>query len=348
MALVMFEGFDQFDNTGAATQLLAKGFAAIGASYASAAGRFTGRALSATSSNTFLRFDFASALATATIGFAFQPSAWPAANQPIVFFTDAASTGQFGLGLTSAGKLCVFRGTIASLVATSTTGLTAGQWVYLEMQTTFHASAGAYEVKLNGTQVADLTASSVDTNSTANNSATGVYLGVTATIGVTFLYDDFYLTDTSTASNTGFLGEVRVTTIVPTGAGASTQFTPSTGSNWQNVDEIGTSGTAADTDYNSSSTAGHIDSFAISSSSISGSPAIYAVALNVTCRKDDVGTRTIRARVKSSAAIGTGTTTTVNSSYGTVRSQFLTDPNTTAAWSVAAVNAMEIGYELVS
>lgn len=347
MALVTFEGFDQFDDTGLGTQLLTKGWAAI-VSPAGAAGRYGGRCFRLTTNSVTARYDFAAALATATVGLAFQSTATNATSSSIVIFTDSGTTGQFGLGLNASNKFFVFRGTTSTVVATSATGPVALQWYYLEFQATIHNTTGAYEVKLNGTQLADLTATGVNTRSTANNQTTGVYLSSTANPTGFFYCDDLYITDTTGGSNTGFLGEVRVTTIVPTGAGASTQFTPSAGSNWQNVDEIGTSGTAADTDYNSSSTAGHIDSFAISSSSISGSPAIYAVALNVTCRKDDVGTRTIRARVKSSAAIGTGTTTTVNSSYGTVRSQFLTDPNTTAAWSVAAVNAMEIGYELVS
>lgn len=348
MALVIFEGFDQFDDSNARNQLLAKGWAAVGASWASIAGRFGGRAYSHSSSGVYLRYDFASAVATATVGFAFQLTSTNSAAREIVTFTDGGSTGQFGLGITTANKLFVFRGTASTVVATSATGLTNNQWYYLEIQATLHNSTGAYEVRLNGTQVADLTASGVDTTSTANNQATGVYVASFGTPTGNHYYDDLYITDTSTASNTGFLGECRVTTIVPSGAGSSAQFTPSAGSNYQNVDEAGTSGTVADTDYNSSSTAGHIDSFAISSSSITGSPAVYAVALSLTCRKDDVGTRTIRTRLKSSSAVATGSTQTVLSSYATFRSQHLTDPNTSAAWSVAAVNAMEIGYELVS
>lgn len=351
MALLTWEGFDQFDGaTSAAVHLVAKGWATILINSLTT-GRYGGRSVAqVTNAVPVGRWDFASAIATATVGVAFLQSATNAAARDLVTFCDSGNTAQFGLGINTSNKLIVWRGTPSTVVATSTTAtITNSQWYYLEIQATIHNTTGAYEVRLNGAQVADLTATGVNTRNTSNNQTTGILIGAVNSSPTGFFYwDDVYITDTSGGSNTGFLGECRVQTIVPTGAGASAQFTASAGSNWQNVDEIGASGAADNTDYNSSSTAGHVDSLAITSTSITGSPTIYGIALCMTARKDDVGTRTMRTRLKSSSAVSTGTTQTLLASYYTYRTAHLTDPNTSAAWTASGVNAMELGYELVA
>jgi hypothetical protein len=94
--------------------------------------------------------------------------------------------------------------------------------------------------------------------------------------------------------------------------------------------------------YVTDATPGDIDRYTYPS--ISGSQVFFA---NVCIRaeKDDSGTRTIRAAVKSggtSADNGTDFALTLNS-YVNFQGIFEKDPNTSVAWTVSGVNAAEFG-----
>ncbi len=132
-------------------------------------------------------------------------------------------------------------------------------------------------------------------------------------------------------------------TLRPTGAGNSTQWTPSAGSNWQNVDESSADG---DTTYNSASGGGGlVDLFTTGAGVPAGAP---------------VNSVTFTARGRHTGAYGFiqimlrsgGTTQSVDAitkiftgSYADYSSAALANnPITAAAWTAAEVNAMEIGY----
>jgi hypothetical protein len=76
--------------------------------------------------------------------------------------------------------------------------------------------------------------------------------------------------------------------------------------------------------------------------------AIYAAAVNLRAEKDDAGARSIRAQVKSGATIAdNGTDLPLSDgSYVGFQSVFETDPNTSAQWTVANLNAAEAGIKL--
>ena len=79
---------------------------------------------------------------------------------------------------------------------------------------------------------------------------------------------------------------------------------------------------------------------------ISGS-SVLAVVVWPNSRKDDGGTRTIQASIKSGSTIGTsGTDVALGTNYQYQMLQSLTDPNTGAAWTLAAVNAAEFGIKI--
>ena len=94
--------------------------------------------------------------------------------------------------------------------------------------------------------------------------------------------------------------------------------------------------------YVTDATIGDIDRYTFPS--IAGSQ-VFAVAVNLRAEKDDAGTRTIRAAVKSGATLadnGADFALTL-SSYFDFQGIFQTDPNTGVAWTVAGVNAAEFG-----
>lgn len=111
--------------------------------------------------------------------------------------------------------------------------------------------------------------------------------------------------------------------------------------NWMAVSE---SPNDDNNSYATDATPGDIDRYTFPS--ISGSQVFFA---NVCMRaeKDDAGTRTIRAAVKSGSTAsdnGSDFALTLNS-YVNFQGVLETDPNTGVAWTVAGVNAAEFGVK---
>lgn len=79
--------------------------------------------------------------------------------------------------------------------------------------------------------------------------------------------------------------------------------------------------------------------------SISGA-SVKAVMVYLCARKDDSATRSLRAVAKSGSTVGdNGSDFAMSSSYQNFAGLFETDPNTSAPWSVSAVNSAEFGVK---
>jgi hypothetical protein len=76
---------------------------------------------------------------------------------------------------------------------------------------------------------------------------------------------------------------------------------------------------------------------------------VIAVVIWPFSRKDDGGFRTIQGAIKSGSTLGTtGTDVALGTNYQYLFCQSLTDPNTGAAWTLAAVNAAEFGVKITN
>ena len=280
-----------------------------------------------------------SALATRVIHLAFRCSAQ--GNRVICAFRDSG-TNQCDLRLTSAGALQVTRN--ATVLATAS-GFTfvINTWYYFSFKATIDPSAGVYEVKewiLNGGNTL-VSGTGANTRATANSSANQIYVDYSIT---STDIDDVVVCNT-TSPNNDHLGECRVIGDVPTGDGANTGWTPSTGtSHFGTVDETGQN---SDTDYNSSATVGAIDTYTFPTFSTSGQ--ILAVAAKMVARKDDAGTRQIVAETRSGGTNRDGATTqTMGSTYVGYAEYYNTNPATSAAWDATGVNNTEIGQKVIA
>lgn len=257
------------------------------------------------------------------------------AQQGFMVFREGA-TIHLDLRYTTAGALYVTRaGTTLGSISSQT--LAVNSWHYIEFMADIHDSTGAYEVRVNG--VTWLSGTGADTR----NGGTGVINTLRLHCGGDFgsyglLFDDLYV-DTTT-----FHGDVKVEVIRPNGAGASTNFTPSAGSNFQNVDDADPND---DTDYNASSTAGHKDTFTLDDLATTAGSVIGIQSVS-RWRKDDAGSRTARPVIRSGGTDYPGTTIGMTDSYLTDLQVRETDPATSSPFSIAGVNALQAGYELVS
>ncbi len=124
----------------------------------------------------------------------------------------------------------------------------------------------------------------------------------------------------------------------PTGNGGLTQWTPSAGANWENVDETTPDGTT----YNSEATVGEIDRY--TNGALGYTPtAILGIQECLHMTKGGTMQRG-RANLISGASVATGTYQDLSGSqFAAIYDFFDTDPATAAAWSAAGVNAVQIG-----
>lgn len=277
----------------------------------------------------------------------------PAAGEVIVGF--ATSTGltcewchplsydtgvQCYLATTAYGALRVTNGNGTVLAESAAGVFRFGAWNYIEAKILVHASAGTITVKCNGATV--ITATGKDTQ---NQSTADVGWIRFAFPGETL--DDVYICDTGGAQNNDFLGEVRVVTLLPQtdavgGAGANTDFTPSTGTDHGALVDEATPN--SDTDYLYSSTLNHADSWNYPALGYTGT--IKGVRLNLFAKKADSGTRAIAALTRPASTNRLGDDNYLTTSYTYWSQQWELNPEDSAAWEVADVNGAQFGVKI--
>jgi hypothetical protein len=298
------------------------------------------------------------ATATAIIGFAYKPVAIPsAAAEPIAILSDSAQD-QVALALSPDGSLYVFRPTVPSgfMNANTTYQAVLGDlsaagiiqddlWHYIEWKCEIGNSA-AFSVRVNGVEV--IAETGQDTQYTANAQFRSV--GLVGCAGSTSnYYDDFYICDSSEGTgshNDDFLGDCRVVAVLPaTGNGTNTDWTPSTGvDHGAMVDEAPPND---DTDYISSSTVGHQDTFNYPSVGYTGT--VYGVQLNINAKKTDAGLRTIAAVARPASTDFTHATEhAIGTGYQYWSSVWDGNPEDDGAWDASDVDGAEFGVEVTA
>lgn len=253
----------------------------------------------------------------------------------IIQFLDGATVQCNLYWNVTSSKLEFRRGT--TVLATSTATVSSTTWANIKIKATVHGTTGAVQVYING--VLDIDVASLDTTQSANNYLTGVKVGSDSFIS---RYANLVFLDSQGAQN-AFLGSCRVYTKYPDGAGNYTQFTPSAGSNYQCVDEATFN---SDTDYVSSTTTNHIDSYTFGN--IPTTVNVLGVAISGIAKKDDAGDTNGQLLVRGGTTDSLGSSIALGAGYETLYRLLLTDPVAAAAWTPTNVNAYEYGFKKVA
>jgi hypothetical protein len=243
------------------------------------------------------------------------------------------------------GLIEVYQGTAAgTLLGTGTIDTDNSAWKYIEIECSIHDSTGHVKVWID--DVLDINLTGLDTQ----NGGTGVVdrfrLGkISHASSADQDYDDFYCLDTSGSENNARLtSAVRVDCVRPSGAGSSTQWTPSAGNNYACVDDPTPN---EDTDYVTVASAAQVDLYAMGDLPVSPA-AIKAVMVGMIARKDDAGVNEVRTKLKSGATTADGATRTLTTSYLGFADISVNDPDTGTSWTESGVNAIEAGVERVT
>ena len=234
-------------------------------------------------------------------------------------------------------RIDVMRG---ATILEGTPEYSTGNWHYFEFEVTLHTATGAYELRRNETLV--ISDTGVNTADSGSNGWNAIDIdGSSGT--VTALFDYFYLLDGTGAANNTFLGDSVIEGKLPSGDGATVDWTPSSGSTHHTL-----LADLSDVTYVATDVAGEEEFLEFPDfSAITGN--IHGVMVMATMALDSLGSRTIRLKALSGATEGDGDAQVIEStSFSGFYEIFEVDPDTTSAWDVSGFNAALFGFELVS
>lgn len=282
------------------------------------------------------------------VGFAFRRAASLVDTKAILQVESTTGAGQFFLGYTDTGHLFIRRGgapannspSSGELLALATANPILGlTWHYIEVEV-FHADVGGFiKVYLDGFEVPGMSYSG-DTRTTADAELGRIALWVQGT-GAAHLFDDLYVE----VGGAVRVGEGRIESRMVDSDVSGADWTPSVGSTRFGVlDEL----PANHTDFVSATPVGA--EFRCGVANLSTVPqTIYGVQIESLSQKDEAGTRAIRNKLWSGAVEWDGETQALQLNSFTFKRDWLArNPEGDVAWAAAAVNALELGQEIVT
>jgi hypothetical protein len=228
---------------------------------------------------------------------------------------------------------------------TGTKNVCDGQWHWIEFKADCTTSTIPARLVIDGFN--DINGSI--TLGTVPTDLGNVQISSTTNQSATVFIDDLIFYDDETGSQTGEListsafplGAKRIETLRPTGAGTNTNWTPDSGSNYARVNETAPDG---DTSYVASAASGIRDSYA--TGDMIGTTPLCTV-VNLYARNSDVGNISLQGLTYSGSSYGLGDGKSLGNAYVTRQFPIYRDPNTSAAWTVAGINAAEFGQGVV-
>jgi hypothetical protein len=249
-----------------------------------------------------------------------------------------------GTGLIEANR------STSTILGTTSSGIIAGTWAFIEIKWTIHNTTGTIDIKIDGTNVLSL--SGIDTQNGGTAAWDNIWL-MGQNASVDNHYDNFYVLDDLSSGVTGapnndFLGEVFIEAIFPDGNGSSSQLTgqdADSTNNYLNVDD--NPGPDDDSTYNGSATASDEDDYTMGALSAITVDDIRAIQVSNVCRTES-GNRDMRNIIRHSAVTYYGTARTMGTTFAG-ETDIAEGANPFAGstqWTIANVNAIGAGFEV--
>lgn len=240
------------------------------------------------------------------------------------------------------GSLNVTRAGTSITGGTSAAGVISGVNNVYEFEwscTIADSPSGASTLRVNGVAVITITG-----QDTRNGGAVGTINQFRITTsGAVDDFDDM----TGSPAADDWKNTPRCIGQLPNSDGGVLQWTPSTGTTHYTLVDDATPG--GDTDYVSDATAGHRDTYGFPSVGVGSGATVYGVMLRLWARKDDAGVRTIDGVARIGGVnYDKGNAFGLSATYAPYENLWTVDPSTTAAWSVAGVEATELGPKEVA
>lgn len=293
----------------------------------------------------------------AVVGCAFKYTTAPNFCMPVLWLGEAGGP-HVGWALDTDGTLRVIAGNntwefpltssenFTTLDYSRDVALHEDTWYYIELKAGIHASAGTWELRVNEQSIS--TGSGAVTRNTAYP-GTGQWnvLGLhqysyAASSGGTYLIDDLYVLDGAGSSGKDFFGDVEIYAHHPTGAGSSADWTPTSGNNYEMVDDETPDD---DTTVNATTTVGHADLFEMATMH-NPTGEIYGLQIVGGYQKDESGTAQLQQGIKVGGTVYYAATKYPSSgSYFYEMDCHSVSPDTGANFTAEEFNSIEAGYK---
>jgi hypothetical protein len=282
-----------------------------------------------------IRKTLPTALSTIYHAFAFKSSDTPAAGNPVIIaeLLDVGTT-QVDLRYQADGTLAVTRNGTVLGVTSGLSALLLNVFYHIEWKVVINNS-GSIAVRINEVEVLNVTG--IDTQNTANSTASQVANGLTGGLvtGGFFFFDDVAVRDDT------WNGDVQVKAFFPIGTGFTNQWTPvNAATTREAVDETAPN---SDTDYATASTVSFLSLWTYNTIPVTST--ITAVIPLPFLKKTDAGTAKAKSVIRLSSTNYSGTEVAPSdSAYEYQPDINMTSPATGITWTVAEWNApIEIG-----
>jgi hypothetical protein len=347
MALLWFDGFENYEN---AADVQALSNLDIGGSYFNFGdyGRRSSRGSNVTQNSNY-KAEVTGSPDTIIIGFALYlvSTSNPTyhASYPLIRIYDAWPISLIHLKIhVNSSRLIEVRDNANTLLGT-TSGHTLAHstWYYVEIKAKISNTVG--QVTINVDEVERLSTSADKDTQNGSNAYAGSIL-LTNVYNLTTKHDDLYICDDSGSKNNDFLGDIRVDPLRSDAAGAYTQFTPSAGNNYENVDEVYPDD---NTTYNEHGTLNNKDTYNLESlPSPPASATIHGFKSQITVRKTDAGAKEAKMLTRSGTTDMLDSTINLSDTFTTHAKIYEDNPDDSAAWEDADINAVQVGVQVTS
>lgn len=252
-------------------------------------------------------------------------------------FTDGGATGHLLFNVDVSGVLVYRAGTGVIATGPLPGTFNPSLWNYYEVSATIATTGGTVVVRVNGQEVINFTG-----NTRNGGTSTNIDAIAQSQYFASSVYDDLYVCDgTGPAPWNTFLGDVRVLTSSPSAAGASTQFTPSSGANYTTVNELPFSASQ----YVQSGNVGERDTYTMTDIPTTVS-SVLGVQNNIITKKTDTGPMSTKPAIVSGGTVYYGASTPLTGNDTTLIDVRAINPATGTRWSITDVNSLEAGMEV--
>jgi hypothetical protein len=288
-----------------------------------------------------------SGLSSSTIYFGARIYTGPLGNYTLFYLCNANGVPQLAIYLNTDGSIVVYSGAtnkfkgFGNFLGSTAAGLVSPySIIFLEIYLVVSATSGVVTIHLNGNQttpVLNLT----NVNTASDTSSLPItFLECTGTSNNCFVRDIYFTDGTGSAPFNTFLGDVSVQYLTPS-ANVAVQFTPNgNSSNYLNAAQTPPN---SGTDYNNATTVGSTDTFTVNSLA-SDTLNTFAVKLF----DYSYGSGGLAKTITSGSTTVTGTVNTLTTTVGIHSDTYTTNPSTSGTWTTTAVNALTIGYKVIS
>jgi len=230
----------------------------------------------------------------------------------------------------SSGKIEAYRG--STLIATGTAMLVLSQVYHLQVRANIHDTTGIVQVKVDGILDIDF---SGDTKPGTETTINAFLIGQTAVNPMTIQFDNVVI------DGAAWPGKTNIQAIRSSGAGNSTQWTPSAGANWDCVDEV----PASDADNVVTNANDQVDLYA-AGNLVGTVDSVVCVQVQARAVKEGAATpQNLALGVRTGATDYFSSDKIIPTAAKSVFNLWAQNPNTSAAWTKTEVDGVEIGIK---